>query len=66
MIAKITTLELDLKKFPIEINAYNGKQLVKKWEFNSENEAKEAQKGIWAEIFKAKIGGANETKAVSN
>ena len=58
MIAKITSLELDLKKFPIEINAYNGKQLVKKWEFNTEKEAIEAQKGIWAEIFKAKLGGS--------
>lgn len=66
MIETITSLELDLKKFPIEIKAYDGQQLIKKWEFSSESEAKEAQKSIWAEIFKAKIGGANGIKAVPN
>ena len=61
MIDKITTLELDLKKFPITISAFNGKTLIKKWEFTSEKEAISAQSEIWNEIFKAKVGGKNET-----
>ena len=61
MIDKITTLELDLKKFPIIISAFSDKKLIKKWEFTSEKEAISAQSEIWKEIFKAKVGGKNET-----
>ena len=56
MIVKITTLELDLKKFPITISAFSDKKLIKKWEFTSAKEAISAQAEIWEEIFKAKMG----------
>lgn len=65
MIASITSLELDLKKFPIEIKAYSEQKLVKKWEFNSEKEAIEAQSDIWEEVFKVKMEKKDEITSIS-
>jgi hypothetical protein len=65
MITSIKTLELNLKQFPITISAFDGKKLIKKWEFNNENEAKEAQSEIWKEIFKAKMEEKHGIKTLS-